>query len=315
MIRRADPAAIELAAKILREGGLVAFPTETVYGLGARADQDAAVIGIYEAKGRPANNPTIAHVADADAAFALAVEVSAQARRFAERFWPGPLTLVFRAREDATSRVARAGGDTIAVRVPRHPVARDLLRAVALPIAAPSANRSTAISPTTAEHVEKSLGSAVFVLDGGPTGVGIESTIVDLTGRDAVLLRRGSISLEALAELGRIEDVGQRIVGEGEIARAPGALARHYAPRVSLGWFDGQADADAGLLLFEETPALDGTILRLPRDPERYAAGLYAALHALEDTPGVHRILVERPPSTAAWAAVWDRLERASRAG
>lgn len=313
MIRRADPAAIELAAQMLRDGRLVAFPTETVYGLGARADDDAAVGAIYEAKGRPANNPTIAHVADADAAFALAVDVSPVALRLAARFWPGPLTLVLRAREAATSRVARAGGDTIAVRVPRHPIAQALLRAVALPIAAPSANRSTAISPTNAKHVEKSLGLGVFVLDGGPTEVGIESTIVDATETDALVLRRGSISFASLAELGRVEDVGARIVKRDELARAPGGLARHYAPRVPLRWFEGHGAANAGLLLFEDTPAPEGVVRRLPRDPARYAAALYATLHELEDAPGVATILVEPPPSDAAWAAVWDRLERAAR--
>lgn len=317
MIRRADQDALQEAAALLRQGRLVAFPTETVYGLGARADDDAAVRAIYEAKGRPANNPTIAHVADAEAAFALGAQVGEAARRLASRFWPGPLTLVLRANEGLTSALARAGGDTIAVRVPRHPVARALLQVVALPIAAPSANRSNAISPTTAAHVEKSLGTQLFILDGGATEEGLESTIVDVTGSDAVLLRRGTITLAQLREVVPIADAGGRVVADGEIARAPGGLARHYAPRVPLRCFDAPAaiEPDAGALLFEDSALVSaGEVRRLPRDPAGYAAGLYAALHALEDTPGVERILVEAPPREAAWAAVWDRLERAAKA-
>jgi len=282
----ADSQGIERAAQLLRAGQLVAFPTETVYGLGARADDDAAVSRIYAAKGRPADNPTIVHVASAEAAFSLVDAPSETARALAAAFWPGPLTLVLGAREGATSAVARAGGATLALRVPAHAVAQALLRRVALPIAAPSANRSTAISPTTAAHVEKSLGRGVVVLDGGATGFGIESTIVDATHAGAPM-------------------------------RAPGAMARHYAPRVPLALVADLGDASlhpgTGYLLLgaEAPPPGGGPIERLPADPAAYAAGLYAALHRLEDS-GAQRIVVLRPPETPPWAAVNDRLRRAS---
>ncbi|MBK8939416.1 MAG: threonylcarbamoyl-AMP synthase [Polyangiaceae bacterium] len=313
-----DPAAIERAAELLRAGGLVAFPTETVYGLGARADDDAAVGRIFALKGRPADNPTIVHVASAEAAFALVDSPSDAARSLAQAFWPGPLTLVVRAKPGAVSAVARAGGATVALRVPAHPVARALLLAAGVPVAAPSANRSTAISPTTAEHVEKSLGGGVLVLDAGPTGFGIESTIVDVTSSLAVVLRRGSVSREEIARVaGGARDAADRVEVEGAPMRAPGAMARHYAPRVPLLLTALPSAAafgsGAGYLLLEGAIApSDAAAVRFsPAEPAAYAALLYASLHALEDA-GVDRIVVQEPPVTPEWAAVNDRLRRAS---
>jgi len=319
MIRPYDERTLGEAIDALRRGELVAFPTETVYGLGARADDARAVAHIYEAKGRPPENPSIVHAADAELAFALALGVPDSARALAAHFWPGPLTLVVRARRGAVSSLALAGGETIALRVPSHPVALAILRGCGLPIAAPSANRSTGISPTTAAHVESSLGSEVFVVDGGETGFGIESTIVDLTVSPTVLLRRGSISLAALSEVAATVDLGGRVEPLGRSLRAPGSTARHYAPRTptSLRTRDGLfAEIDlesAGFLLLASTEAPPSvrTVEKLPIEPVGYAHGLYAALHRL-DAASLARIVVEEVPDTPAWAAVRDRLVRAS---
>lgn len=317
--------AITRAAEILRRGGLVAFPTETVYGLGARADSSEAVRRIYEAKGRPSTNPSIVHVASAEAAFALAREVPEAARALARRFWPGPLTLVLPVRVGAVASEVLAGGDTIALRVPAHPAARALLEAVALPIAAPSANRSTSISPTTAAHVERSLGERVeLILDAGPTGYGIESTIVDASAAPLVLLRHGSISLEAIAGLAAVVDAGARIDDERRPARAPGGQLRHYAPLVELELVDERLLAQAverlracslrvGSLARVGSPAPGGSLHHeaLPADPEGYARALYAALHRL-DQLGLDRIVVAELPEGAAWRALHDKLTRAA---
>jgi L-threonylcarbamoyladenylate synthase len=314
------PDDLKRAAALLTQGELVAFPTETVYGLGARADRSEAVRAIYTAKGRPAENPSIVHVASAEAAFALAVDVPAAARSLAARFWPGPLTLVLRVRPGAIAPETTAGGSTVAVRVPAHPVARALLELVGLPIAAPSANRSTAISPTTAEHVEKSLGTELTVVDGGPTGYGIESTIVDVTRSPFVVLRRGNVTLDDLAMVGPATDRGDDVVPEGVRMRSPGSSARHYAPRVPLELapreaLSARAQPTSGLVCLGAAPQPDAwrAVESLPTDSPGYARELYAALHRLEDA-GVDRIVVENVPGTPAWAAVRDRLVRASHA-
>jgi len=328
-VLHASPAALARAAALIRAGKLVAFPTETVYGLGARADDAAAVLGIFAAKGRPPTNPLIVHVPDAAAGRALALEWPHAAEALAAAFWPGPLTLVLQKRNGSGGVVdeATAGGPTVAVRVPAHPVALALLRAAALPIAAPSANRSTAISPTTAEHVVKSLGDRVdLVLDGGPTGGagghGIESTIVDVTRVPAVLLRPGAIPLAALAEHAIVVDPGALVVAAGDRAAAPGAQARHYAPRarVSMVAADAvRAEVEALRALGQRTGTLErspgsgapGPSEVLPDDAAGYAAGLYAALHRLEDA-GCDAIVIAAVPDSDAWAAVRDRLRRAS---
>jgi L-threonylcarbamoyladenylate synthase len=318
MIRPFDDRTLSEAIDRLRSGALVAFPTETVYGLGARADDSAAVAAIYAAKGRPAENPSIVHVASAAAAFALAADVPAVAVALAARFWPGPLTLVLRARAGCVARETLAGGDTIALRVPAHPVAQAILAGVALPIAAPSANRSTSISPTTAAHVEASLGVDTFIVDGGATGFGIESTIVDVTG-ELTVLRRGSISLSDLGTVAAAADRGSRVEPEGQGMRAPGGMARHYAPRAPASLrareclFAGTNLGRTGFLLLADTPGGEGaaSIERLPNEPVAYARGLYAALHRL-DAAALSAIVIEEVPEDASWAAIRDRLTRAT---
>lgn len=320
-----SPASIERAAALIREGRLVAFPTETVYGLGARADDPAAVRAIFDAKGRPPGNPLIVHVASADQARALAEEWPYAAERLADAFWPGPLTLVVRRREGpgGVAPEATAGGPTVALRVPAHPVALALLRAAALPIAAPSANRSTEISPTTADHVVKSMGERVgLVLDCGETWYGIESTIVDVTRNPAVVLRHGAISLRMLAGQARVIDPGVRVEPEGGRAAAPGGYARHYAPRARVLLVPAGAVREEVLALRakgQRVGALErgaatvdeGPREALPDDPAGFAAGLYAGLHRLEDA-GCEAIVIAAAPEGDAWAAVRDRLRRAA---
>jgi L-threonylcarbamoyladenylate synthase len=320
-----DPDSIAHAAERIRGGGLVAFPTETVYGLGARADAAAAVRSIFVAKGRPAGNPLIVHVEGLHAARELAAAWPDAAERLAAAFWPGPLTLVVLrgAGPHAIVDEAAAGGPTVALRVPAHPVALALLRATALPIAAPSANRSTRISPTTADHVLKSLAGRIdAVVDGGATGFGIESSIVDVTRSPAVLLRHGAVSLAALAALVPVVDGGSAVAAESERALAPGQHARHYAPRaivrlVARETVAGEVAAmrASGLVVgaVERAPGSihEGPRFELPDEPVQYAAALYAALHALEDA-GCDGIVLAAPPEGEAWAAVRDRLTRAS---
>ncbi|HEU4588751.1 MAG TPA: L-threonylcarbamoyladenylate synthase [Gemmatimonadales bacterium] len=318
-----QPGADEIAeaAALLRAGGLVAFPTETVYGLGANALDAAAVQRIFAAKGRPRYNPLIVHVPDAAAARALVAEWPDAAARLAARYWPGPLTLVLRKRPTVPD-VVTAGLDAVAVRVPAHPVALALLRAAAVPVAAPSANRSTELSPTTAAHVRKSLGDRVdLVLDGGPTSVGIESTVVDLTGARPAILRPGSIGADELVAL--VGPLAAATASAGaEPRRSPGQLDRHYAPRAALRL---AASAQAATRLIAEARAagrrvgavlwsVDGfadELRRLPADPAAYARELYATLHALDEA-GCDLIVVEAVPENPAWDGVRDRLARAA---
>ncbi|WP_437935855.1 L-threonylcarbamoyladenylate synthase [Sorangium sp. So ce341] len=321
----ADAASIARAAEILRRGGLVAFPTETVYGLGARADDAAAARGIFEAKGRPPGNPLIVHVPDVASARALAERWPEEAERLAQAMWPGPVTLIVARRADRVADEVAAGGATVAIRVPVHPVARALLDAVGLPIAAPSANRSTAISPTTADHVEKSLGGRIdAIVDGGATAVGIESTIVDVTASPARLLRPGHVAAEAIAAVVPIQTTAGLITVTSERAPAPGTHARHYAPRARVALVPAEAVRDeveraarggarAGAIERGRRTADGAHAEVLPADPAGYAAGLYAALHRLEDA-GCDVIVIAAVPEEPAWDAVRDRLTRASAA-
>ncbi|WP_437672827.1 L-threonylcarbamoyladenylate synthase [Sorangium sp. So ce131] len=319
----ADAASITRAAEILRRGGLVAFPTETVYGLGARADDGRAARGIFAAKGRPPGNPLIVHVPDVASARALAGDWPEGAERLAQALWPGPLTLIVARRRDRVADEVAAGGPTVAIRVPVHPVARALLEAAQLPIAAPSANRSTAISPTTAEHVEKSLGGRIdAIVDGGPTAFGIESTIVDVTSSPARLLRPGHVSAEVIAALVPLRTSAGVITAPDERAPSPGTHARHYAPHAQVALVPGEAvrgeveraaqgGSRAGAIERGARTVAGPHAELLPADPVGYAAALYAALHRLEDA-GCDVIVIAAVPEDPAWDAVRDRLARAS---
>jgi L-threonylcarbamoyladenylate synthase len=317
-----EPAAIAEAARALRDGRLVAFPTETVYGLGANALDPLAVERIFLAKGRPAYNPVILHVADVAAARRLAADWPDAAERLAARYWPGPLTLVL-TRSALVPAIATAGLPAVGIRVPAHPVALALLVAAGLPVAAPSANRSTELSPTSAEHVARALGDQVDVLlDGGDTTLGIESTVVDLTGARPLLLRPGLLTREELELLvGPIDVPAHQPEGDTP-RRAPGQLERHYAPRAVLEVVPaaellerlrGAGHPPVGVLpRTVHVGAQEGrVVIRMPASPRLYARRLYAALHEL-DGLGCRRVLVEAVPTDPAWEGVQDRLARAS---
>lgn len=317
-----EPGRIARAAEILRSGGLVAFPTETVYGLGANALDPAAVARIFTAKGRPATNPLIVHVATIEQARDVTAGWPETAQRLAERFWPGPLTLVL-PKNATVPDVVTAGGPTVAVRVPRHPVALALLNAACLPLAAPSANRSTKLSPTRAEHVLRDLAEHIdLILDAGPTPGGLESTVLDLTTQPPRLLRPGLVSP---AEIESIVGPIKRPVAPAapaEPLRSPGLLGRHYAPRAPLECVsdDGRQRVQelceqglrVGWLTFTNEEAPQGVQqIVMPRDALAYAARFYAALHEL-DQRGVDRIVVALPPQSEDWLAIHDRLQRAA---
>lgn len=305
-VLRPTRSSIERAASALRAGRLVAFPTETVYGLGARADRPRAVAGIYAAKGRPRFNPLIAHVRDLPAARRIA-SFDARAELLARLFWPGPLTLVLPARGHGVCAAARAGLDSVGVRIPAHPVARALLRRVGLPVAAPSANPSGKLSPTTARDVAHGLGArADLVLDGGPCEVGLESTIVDLTGPQARLLRPGGVPVEAIAAA-----IGDLAAPDGTI-KAPGMLASHYAPRAALRLNASAPERGEAYLGFGGMPqGADGLDLSPSGDFAEAARNLFAHLRAL-DRQGAARIAVAPIPERGLGRAISDRLARAA---
>lgn len=324
-----EPSIIAEAAAHLRAGRLVAFPTETVYGLGANAMDPAAVARIYEAKGRPAYNPLIVHLASAADVHAVAADWPPAAARLADAFWPGPLTIVVQRHPDVPDAVT-AGLGFVAVRVPSHPVARALIAAARVPVAAPSANRSTELSPTRASHVERSLGDRVaMILDGGPTTVGIESTVVDVSGGRPVLLRPGTVTRAALESVIGPVDLPGAQPGAGEARSSPGQMERHYAPRARVLLFDAadaadvaaalgaarQSGARTGMLTWQGAESLAADVaderIALPSDPAAYARGLYAALHELDDR-GCSVVAVARPPAGDEWTGVRDRLARAT---
>jgi L-threonylcarbamoyladenylate synthase len=308
----ATPQAIARAAAMLRAGKLVAFPTETVYGLGADATDDRAVARVFAAKGRPRFNPLIVHVPDLAAAEAIA-EFSTSARNVAARFWPGPLTLVLRRRADSRiSLLACAGLDTVAVRVPAHPVAQALLRQTGRPLAAPSANRSGHVSPTLAEHVAAELGERVaLILDGGACPVGLESTVLDLSGPASALLRPGGITLEELeGSLGAIETPA----ASADAPRSPGQLASHYAPRLSLRTNAIDARTGEALLAFGPEPPIGfAEVLNLSEkgDLAEAATNLFAMLRRLDRTEFTG-IAVMPIPERGLGRAINDRLRRAA---
>ncbi|MFL5328349.1 MAG: L-threonylcarbamoyladenylate synthase [Gemmataceae bacterium] len=314
-------AMIAQAAELLRNGDLVAFPTETVYGLGANALNRDAVRKIFVAKGRPSNNPIIVHVTDGLRLAQVAENIPDIAFRLAERYWPGPLTLVLPRSSDLPDEVT-GGGPTVAVRIPAHPIAQALLAAAQIPVAAPSANRSTGLSPTTAAHVAASLGDSVdLILDGGACPGGIESTVLDVTASPPRILRPGPITAMMIEII--TGPLGAAPTNENEIPRSPGQMLRHYAPRTPL-----EIAPDDGLNRVTELLASQKKVAwltwpdgpfsvnaiehrTLPRDPVRYAAGLYAALHDL-DAAGCDRIVVAAVPNDPEWLAIRDRLTRAA---
>jgi L-threonylcarbamoyladenylate synthase len=311
----ASEAAIEAAADLLRSGELVAFPTETVYGLGADAGSDAAVARIYAVKQRPRFNPLIVHVSDRTAAEPL-VAMDERARRLAERFWPGPLTLVLPRREGAAlSLLACAGLDTVAIRAPDNAVAQRLLRATGRPIAAPSANRSGRISPTLAEHVAAELGDQVaMVLDGGRCDVGIESTILDLCQDRPQLLRPGGVPVEQLEAV--IGPLAHPPDGPQSAPPSPGLLRRHYAPTRPLRL--GATDAREGEAMLgfgpdaASRPAAPALNLSRRGDVVEAAANLFAMLRALDQAPGYTGIAVAPISEQGLGVAINDRLRRAA---
>jgi L-threonylcarbamoyladenylate synthase len=308
---------IERAARALRAGRLVAFPTETVYGLGAVATNDRAVAAIFAAKGRPRFNPLIVHVTDAAAARAL-VRWNDTAKRLASHFWPGALTLVLpRAEGCPLSLLVSAGGDTVGLRAPAHPVAQALLAATVLPVAAPSANLAGRVSPTTADHVEDALGDQIdLILDGGPCPIGVESTVLDLTGDPPRLLRPGGVTREALeAVVGPL--AGPAPTSDTDRPRSPGQLASHYAPARPLRLDAIAVSADEALLAFGPHP-LAGAARTLNLSPKgdlaEAAANLFAMLRAL-DRPELRAIAVMPVPDRGLGEAICDRLRRAAAGG
>ena len=321
---------VQAAVARLARGALIGLPTETVYGLAAHADDEAAVARIFGTKGRPADHPLIVHVASPDGVAHYAREVPTFARRLIDAFWPGPLTLILPRRE-GVARAAAGGQESIGLRCPSHPVARRVLAACAAHepplrgLAAPSANRFGRVSPTTARHVQDEFGDALLVLDGGACEVGIESTIVDCTRGRPVLLRPGVLATSALAQA-----CGERILSKEELLahtpRASGTLSAHYAPRATVRLMAAK-ELQAGLnvlgsdavhvAVYARTrlrlPVHSDLFVRMPDAPEAAAQALFAQLRAFDDA-GARLIWVEAPPEDPAWDGVRDRLQRAAAA-
>lgn len=299
MEKKISPSELARAAALIRGGELVAFPTETVYGLGANALDPAAVEKIYAAKGRPPSSPLIVHVSSIEMARGLVREWPEEAEQLARKFWPGPLTLVLPKQPHVPDRLT-AGLDTVGVRMPANPIALDLIREASVPIAAPSANPFTELSPTTAQHVRDGLGDRVaMVLDGGRTSVGIESTVLSLAGSGAALLRPGMITRQQIeAVIGQVQLLES--VADGAHA-SPGLHRRHYSPKTPLILIEPGKLPSSGR----------GICLDMPTDPSAYASVLYERLHEA-DAQGWDWIAVEKPPAGDEWSAIRDRLERAA---
>lgn len=306
---------LQEAVLLLQQGEVVAIPTETVYGLAANALNEAAIQKIYAAKQRPANNPLIVHLAEQSQVEQWAQEFPPIAQRLAKAFWPGPLTLVLPALSHIPNSV-RANQPTIALRIPDHPVAREILKASGLALAAPSANKYTQLSPTNAEHVEQGLGMTTPVIDGGACKVGIESTIVSVSGDDWQVLRHGMITAPEI----------ERIAGKPALPLhifkpiAPGQHALHYSPHTPCILFATRAELEAyanlhagcaALLFGAPSEAMLKKCISLAYNPANAAEELYAALHSL-DQAQASQILIESPPSTGDWLAIQDRLQRAT---
>jgi|LSQX01.3.fsa_nt_gb L-threonylcarbamoyladenylate synthase len=337
VVLKCPPDDLEEAARVLREGGLVAFPTETVYGLGANALDEEAVAKIFQAKGRPADNPLIVHLASVEELPQVVASVPPEAAVLARRFWPGPLTLVL-PRKEEVPLITTGGLETVAVRVPDHPLALELIRRAGVPVAGPSANLSGRPSPTTAAHVLEDLqGKVDVIIDGGPTGLGVESTVLDLTASPPVLLRPGGVTWEALEEvLGKVTldpaILAKEPVKEGPV-RSPGMKYRHYAPKAKVYLVEGQdedriadrvaslaeelaaAGMKVGVLATAESAGRCGRGLVLiggsRRDPAALAASLFARLRTF-DRLGVDAVVVEGIKPVGLGLAVMNRLRKAA---
>ena len=317
MPHSADPGKIDHAARLLRAGRLVAFPTETVYGLGANALDAEAVASIYAVKRRPATSPLIVHVASIEMAQSLVSNWPEIADRLALRFWPGPLTLVLEKqlqKPPVIPAIVTAGLPSVGLRMPAHPIALALIRAAGVPLAAPSANRFTELSPTTADHVRRSLGSDIdYVLDGGPCSVGIESTVLSLAGPRPTLLRPGGISRTELEAI--IGPVASAQEAQAGAHPSPGMHPRHYSPRASLLLVkDGKLpDQGQGVYLqHQRLPSRESVqTIQMPAAAPDYAAALYEVLHQA-DAGNYKWIAVDIPPNTPEWEAIQDRLKRAA---
>ena len=327
------PESIAAAARAVRSGALLGLPTETVYGLAADASSDAAVAQIFAAKGRPSDHPLIVHVADAQGIAHFAREVPGFAQKLVDAFWPGPLTLILPRLPDVAT-AATGGQDSVGLRCPAHPVAHALLQACAAPdphlapvwgVAAPSANRFGRVSPTTAQHVQDELGADLLVLDGGPCGVGIESTIVDCTRGVPVLLRPGAITRAQVQAACGIAPLSKEEL-PAQTPRASGTLEAHYAPNAKVRLMDAKALQTGLDLLGAEaahiavyaravlrTASSRLVMRRMPDDASAAAQQLFAALRAFDDQ-GVKLIWIETPPATPEWEGVRDRLQRAAAA-
>lgn len=298
--------AIDEAGRILRNGGVVVIPTETVYGLACDALNPEAVRQVFEIKGRPSENPLIIHLCDAQQLDQVALDIPDLAWKIAERFWPGPLTLVLKKRPEVPMETT-GGLETVAVRVPRHFVARDIIRAAGRPIAAPSANVFMGLSPTSVEDLDPEILVDVdLVLDGGRCEIGLESTVIDLTSEVPRILRPGAITRADIQLL-----IGRPLghIPHDELRKSPGMHRRHYAPAAPVELVkDHLGDLDCGLTFYE---AHGPHQIKMPRDAQAYGAVLYSALKRL-DTQKPTRIFVEEPPVEPEWEAVWDRLKKAS---
>jgi L-threonylcarbamoyladenylate synthase len=328
-----DPISVTIAAAHLRSGELVAFPTETVYGLGADATNAEAVAKIFAAKQRPASDPLIVHISGPGEMDNVAVDIPPLAHTLAEAFWPGPLTLVLR-RADAIPAIVSAGLDTVAVRLPAHPVAIALIREAGKPLAAPSANLFSRPSPTRAEHVYRDLAGRVkLILDAGPADVGVESTVVDLTVDPPAVLRPGGVTLEALREIAPRIVYAARNAAAGEAVSSPGMLLKHYSPRAEVRLFTGRRDAVlarmrkeisefislgktvGALALSEDAPSLDAATdlvdLGSGDRLDDVSRKLFDAMRRLDDC-AADVIFVRAPDRNGLGEAIWDRLYRAA---
>lgn len=320
---------IKEAASLLQANEVVAFPTETVYGLGANALSDEAVDKIYEAKGRPSDNPLIVHISTIEQLHQIARDISEQANQLIEKFWPGPLTLIFKRKENAVSKKVTAGLETVAIRMPSHPVALALITASGLPIAAPSANLSGKPSPTLAKHVADDLtGKIAGILDGGATGVGLESTVLDCSGKVPVILRPGGVTKEQLEKVCGVVEVDRAILEEGQAPKSPGMKYKHYAPMAPLTIVNGTMEFIQSLINEKQTEGLKVGILTTTERENQYNADeiiscgtrenletvankLYDVLR-LFDESGVDVIFSESFPNEGIGQAIMNRLTKAA---